>query len=105
MYAKTKRAFSFFIAHSKHMERKSEWKIRQKNSGEVMKYLIANKLCPKPSHGSLIRIFGKQRVVLPCLLDVFEDDKGLGNRLATVNEHRDFFMNRVALKKQWTLSA
>ncbi|KAL6963098.1 hypothetical protein U1Q18_038065 [Sarracenia purpurea var. burkii] len=61
-------------------------------------------LSPKPGDGFLSRILRQQRVLLPGLVDVLEDDKGLGDGfIAMDDEHRYLLVDGIEFQKQRTL--
>ncbi|KAL6983347.1 hypothetical protein U1Q18_016734 [Sarracenia purpurea var. burkii] len=59
---------------------------------------------PKPGDGFLSRILRQQRVLLPGLVDVLEDDKGLGDGFIPIDdEHRYLLVHGIEFQKQRTL--
>lgn len=65
----------------------------------IYTYFLRRKTDPEPSHGSLVYVGWEEWVLGPCLFDVLDYDKGLGDGFSVVNEHRDLLVHRVVVKK------
>ncbi|WVZ07890.1 hypothetical protein V8G54_021236 [Vigna mungo] len=70
-----------------------------------MGYLVINEFGPETSQGSLVRIRRQDGVVVPCLIDVLNNHKGLCKGFLTVNKDWNLLVNWVVFQKQFTLVA
>lgn len=69
-----------------------------------MAYFVINEPWPESSQGSIIRLLRQDGVVvLPCLINVFKDHKGLSQWSSIVDKHRYLLVNRVVFDKKITL--
>lgn len=69
-----------------------------------MTYFVINVPWPESSQGSIIRLLRQDGVVvLPCLINVFKDHKGLSQWSSIVDKHRYLLVNRVVFDKKITL--
>ena len=66
-------------------------------------YLFFSKFSPKTSHGSLIGVSRQQGAGFPGLVKVLDNDEGLCDGLATVNQDGDSLVDGVALDKDRSL--
>lgn len=91
-----KRLFYYFSA---------TWKFG--NMIENSSYLVIQVGGPEPCHGPIIEV-GREKVWAcggPGLIDVLDDDHGLADRLASMDEDRDLLVGRVRLQEELTLAA
>jgi len=70
---------------------------------EKLNYLVINEFGPETSQGSLVRIRRQDGIVLPCLINVFNNHKRLCYGLPIVNKHWNLLVNWVGFEKQFTL--
>ena len=62
-------------------------------------HLILAEFCPETGHGSLVRVFGQEGSLLPCLINVFKNDKRFNDGSSIVNKNWNLFVDRIILKK------
>lgn len=77
--------------------------IREAMKWDIYCYLFVYELSPESCHGFFIGIFREDGIGFPSFVDVFENDKGLGNWFAVVDQHRNLLVNRIGLEKQRAL--
>nr|GMC72033.1 hypothetical protein Iba_chr03bCG8100 [Ipomoea batatas] len=58
---------------------------------------------PESDYCSFIRIlWNEPRLVLPCFIDVFQDEQRFRKWVSIVDKHRDLLADRVVLQEQGT---